>query len=1143
MPTPSAELLEDVQQYLASDECSSLLADLLSKDDRKKLIAKMIEESTGLSKAKAKLLTLVVDALLVECAKHGKKTGVKHVSKALKGGHAWLYGSSEWYRNFADSMTRRFLKSVYEAAIGKKTLQGLFSEPTKALPVSDDDRKWIELFSQLNLLVARLEGLQASCSLKRNAPLLPDLNRPTSLLEPDSCFIADLVGRETEKASLLAFVDDPVDFRYAALIGEGGSGKTRLALDLCMQVIEQGWEAGFLSADALKALVGHPQFSSWVPSGECLIVVDYAQSSKETLSTLFCRLVSLAGSGEMEKVRLLLLERHAKVDEGWLSELSTALEGPARTRGVGMSFYDLWEIPTYTQKEDADFSFVKGMIDATLAAWSGLSSASRRELPQWTEEQWVGLAQRTEQRPLCLLIAGLQYAEAGDEQKLREANVQMLLDYAVDKELAHLGKVAEHCGVKKPAHLFYAAALVTLAGPHEYYDDAFTDALNALAKKLGEDSDALRHPLDEGLGRTAQEGEQGDGAEHVVVPIGPDLVAGAFVESVLKRDKALREYVLQSALELNAFHAWHKLWLFGCDAEARTEAGQNLYGCWLEVLIDRQERFEAVLPLEPFVVPFSTTIHKVRTAYARKTITLVKDSADESVRVGFLNNAAKLLVETGNHQEAASVAKGVVERVRKLASANSSVYTPSLALSLNNYANILSGIGNRDEAVVAAKEAVESYRKLAAANSAAYAPDLAMSLNNYANRLSETGNRDEAVVAAKEAVESCRKLAAANSAAYKPDLAMSLNNYANRLSETGNREEAVVAAKEAVESYRKLAAANSAAYTPALASSLNNYANHLSETGHREEAVVVAKEAVDIRRKLATANPAAYTPDLAMSLTTYANRLSETGSRDEAVFVAKEAVDIRRKLAAANPAAYLPYLASSLNNYANRLSETGNREEAVVVAKEAVDIRRKLAAANPAAYMPDLASSLNNYANRLSETGNREEAVVVAKEAVEIYRKLASVNPAAYTPALATSLNNYASMLSKTGNREEAVFVAKEAVDIWRKLAAANPAAYTPDLATSCGALGSVFAVLEQPDRAAKSFLEGMQRLAPLFMRHPYFDQLMFSLSRDYIKSCQVAEVALCRDVLGPILKTLSERQPELFERLSEVLTAEGAEA
>ncbi|MFV0347917.1 MAG: tetratricopeptide repeat protein [Halodesulfovibrio sp.] len=929
MPTPSAELLEDVQQYLASDEFSSLFSELLSKDDRKKLIAKAIEESMGLSKAKAKLFTLVIDALLVECAKHGKKAGVKHVSKALKGGHAWLYGSSDWYRNFADSMTRRFLKSVYEAAIGKKTLQGLFSESTKALPLSDDDRKWIELFSQLNLLVAGLEGLQASCSLKRNAPLPPDLNRPTSLLEPDSCFIADLVGRETEKANLLAFVDDPVDFRYAALIGEGGSGKTRLALDLCMQVTEQGWEAGFLSADALKALVGHPQFSSWVPPSECLIVVDYAQSSKDALSTLFCRLVSLAGSGEMEKVRLLLLERHAKVDEGWLSELSTALEGPARTRGVGASFYGLWEIPTYTQKEDADFSFVKGMIDATLAAWSGLSSAPRRELPQWTEEQWVGLAQRTEQRPLCLLIAGLQYAETRDEQKLREANVQMLLDYAVDKELAHLGKVAKHCGVKKPAHLFYAAALVTLAGPHEYYDDTFTEALNALAKKLGEDSDALRHALDEGLGRTEQGGEQGDGAEHIVVPIGPDLVAGAFVESVLKKDKALREYVLQSALELNAFHAWHKLWLFGCDADVRIEAGQSLYGCWLEVLIDRQKRLEAVLPLEPFVVPFSTIMHKVRTAYARKTITLVKDSADESVRVGFLNNAATLLVETGNHQEAASVAKGVVERVRKLASANSSVYTPSLAMSLNNYANILSEIGNREEAVVVAKEAVEIYHKLVSVTPAMYASDFATSLNNYARTLSAVGNSEEALVATKKAVEIWRELAVANSSAYMPTLATGLSNYAQLLLETGNCEGALVVAREAVEIRQELVSINPTIYLADLAASLNNYANALSKTGKRNKALAVAKEVVGKYRKLVSSNPAAFTSDLAMSLSNYAGRLFETGNYEEALVVVKEAVELRRELTILNPLVNAPLLAYSCEFLGNVFCSLGQVELAV----------------------------------------------------------------------------------------------------------------------------------------------------------------------------------------------------------------------
>ena len=199
-----------------------------------------------------------------------------------------------------------------------------------------------------------------------------------------------------------------------------------------------------------------------------------------------------------------------------------------------------------------------------------------------------------------------------------------------------------------------------------------------------------------------------------------------------------------------------------------------------------------------------------------------------------------------------------------------------------------------------------------------------LSLSRY---LAASGRRDEALQAAQEATTLYRTLAQHNPATYMPDLAMSLNNLANRLDDNGQQREALKTAQEAVTIRRNLAEHNPAAHTPALASSLNNLAIYLDSNGQQREALQTAQEATTLYRTLAQHNPATYMPDLAMSLNNLAKRLDSNGQQREALQTAQEAVTIRRNLAEHNPGAHTPALASSLKTYANVLERSGNTKE------------------------------------------------------------------------------------------------------------------------------------------------------------------------------------------------------------------------
>ena len=246
--------------------------------------------------------------------------------------------------------------------------------------------------------------------------------------------------------------------------------------------------------------------------------------------------------------------------------------------------------------------------------------------------------------------------------------------------------------------------------------------------------------------------------------------------------------------------------------------------------------------------------------------------------------------------------------------------------------------------------------------------------------LARTGRHIEALEAAQEATDLFRVLDDQKPAAYNHYLALSLNNLANRQAEIGQRHEALETAQEATNLYRTLAKHNPAAYTPDLALSLNTLANRQDDNGQRHEALETAQEATNLYRTLAQHNPAAYNPDLAMSLNNLANIQAENGQLHQALKTAQEAVTIRRNLAEHNPAAHTPDLAMSLNNLAIYLDSNGQQQEALTTAQEAVTIRRNLAEHNPAAHTPNLTNSLKTYANILERSGNAKEAARIRQE-------------------------------------------------------------------------------------------------------------------------------------------------------------------
>jgi tetratricopeptide (TPR) repeat protein len=136
--------------------------------------------------------------------------------------------------------------------------------------------------------------------------------------DPRSLFLyqarkVQVFGRESVQEALCDFLGQhdktTRPFAWWLLTGPGGTGKSRLALELCLEARKLGWSAGRL--DKTQDI---KDWAGWKPVKPTLIVVDYAalriEETKES-RRLGVRISDLAArSGEFEfPVRMLLLER------------------------------------------------------------------------------------------------------------------------------------------------------------------------------------------------------------------------------------------------------------------------------------------------------------------------------------------------------------------------------------------------------------------------------------------------------------------------------------------------------------------------------------------------------------------------------------------------------------------------------------------------------------------------------------------------------------------------------------------------------------------------------------------------------------------------------------------------------------------
>ena len=130
-----------------------------------------------------------------------------------------------------------------------------------------------------------------------------------------------LVGRAGDLAQLEAWLNTSRFIAARGLTGRAGTGKTRLAIELCERAEAAGWIAGFARQDELRRFFDAKSLTAWRWNKPILVVVDYAAASAAILREWLAVLASRRRQANEPSLRLLLLERYAEPGMGWWDQV------------------------------------------------------------------------------------------------------------------------------------------------------------------------------------------------------------------------------------------------------------------------------------------------------------------------------------------------------------------------------------------------------------------------------------------------------------------------------------------------------------------------------------------------------------------------------------------------------------------------------------------------------------------------------------------------------------------------------------------------------------------------------------------------------------------------------------------------------
>jgi tetratricopeptide (TPR) repeat protein len=865
-------------------------------------------------------------------------------------------------------------------------------------------------------------------------------------------------GRGAELGELTTWCRGGPRLSIAVLTGSAGSGKSRLAAELCAQMRrEHGWDAFFAA----------PGGSTWAridPDWPLLLVFDYPEQMVPELAMVVSQLANRLG--RCPKARLLLVSRQSGP---WYIDVDT------ETDGILSAATDL-RIPL------ADVEFT--LADRTSHAAAAMAAfAAHLGVPCPAPPDVTGPAY---QSPLLVHMAALLTVHGDPVAHPDPGHLpDKLLDGLLNRERRRWRQQAVPPGAGAGSGLastlaHQAVTLATLTGPKRTECRDLLRAVPELADAPAE----RRGQIADWLGWLYPAGHSDNG----IAPLQPDLAAGRLLATTpelaalacriagLPACTATHTLTMLQTLRLAADHepaahaALHELLatqlqpILHTAVQARADGVLRLAGDCLRLFgpADPQLAEAAAAPgLRANFLPtrLSRTLAELTVAHCRTRAATDPDGRGDLAAA--LHDLGSLLISSREHRQALPLLREAERITRDLAAADPGTHRPHLASALQNLANALNQTGAAAEALAASEEAVAIVTELFNADPMAYRSLLPNMVKDLAQDLSAVGRHDHAIAAAEQAIAMAATLGLAP-AEYELFRANSQVSLAVVLARAGRKADALAVSRETVE-YLHSVIGHQERVRPALVDSLahalNNLSADLTDAGDTNGAAAAMRESVAMYEWLAASDPDGYASALVTALENLDQRLLATGRAQdpaEAAEAAQRRVDLGRLLVADQSGDHRDALADSLVTLGVRRRRTGGLAAAIPAAEEAVGIYRELAAESTGRYRPRLALALHYLCGYRTSLGDLTGAVQAGREAVQIRRDLcASGVDEQHRIDLVASLANLSSAYIQLGEPALAETTSREALD---ELPAGHPERHQAELASALNALGIALA-------------------------------------------------------------------------------------
>ncbi|GHG03843.1 MULTISPECIES: tetratricopeptide repeat protein [Amycolatopsis] len=838
------------------------------------------------------------------------------------------------------------------------------------------------------------------------------------LLQPRYSVVPYL-GRKDLLDDLQAWCTEGRPFSIGLITGEGGSGKSRLAAELCGRMQTHAWDAGFISS--IEAL------TEFDPKSPTLLVVDYPEN---WLTVLGATLERLANRVAAPPVRVLLLARKAAARSPWWADLD-------RTSHRTASLYtglrrDLAEYPLSLSERQHH-------AQVAVQAFGRFLGVEAAAVPDVANEEFAN--------PLLVHIAALlavqgHHAEPNSPSSVRED----VLAHLLDREQSRWARlqVTHQLADLHETHALRAVLAAVLCAPK-------AGEAAALLAALPEFAGAAQN---ERRGRIAYWLADLYPGELLLESFGPDLLIEELLDSAARGSADLQEVV--AAVHLGTTSSRHR--------------GRML--TTLRLAADRPAVYSVLhrYLAESLAALVTQALDDADGALANvldNVLTYCGERGDPELKLalecGQLQIDAPAVHERGAQllcttmQLAIPLFRGMakIDPVEGL-----EVFHVGLSQLIHRYGQA----GRREEALAASVECVEVSRQLVNHNRDRYLADLSFDLGNLAAAHAELGQHGEALSAAGEGVALQRQLAREGKGD-ESKLAMALYRLSGTQAEMQRFDEALAANSEAVSSLRVLAGQNRSYYLPVLAKALSIRGAILTGQHRLDEALVAVTEAIALCEDLVGEQPEDHLSSLQYDLGVASRVNAELGRYDEALAVAERAVAVSRRLTAANPRRHRIVLIKNLGGLARAHLGLARPDDAVAAVEDAVTLGHQ-------GTEGDLLAALGQLVNVLVELDRHLDALPFCETMASLLRRLSESQPR-FLGTFVSTLIDLSQILGSLDRPDEALTMAQEAVETGRGLDASEGS----KLARALIELGDRYSRLRRLPEALTCFAEGAKLL------------------------------------------------------------------